>query len=207
MTAFNIIKSLTKRGNVVIGSGCYAAAIASSNPERVIKVGSSSNDPWLDYYYEIITKQQNNIAVPKVHSFYYDSANSYYVCIMERLAEHPEVTTAQIISDLCRDYTSHMIVREEFVAEANKYPTEIPDIEAIVSLLDSISDKTDSMGYMPRANTYDDCNEDFNGRRLDMHRGNFMYRDKVLVVTDPWCETNMDDVQNVSDWLESKTLC
>ena len=46
MTAYNLIKSLTKRGNTVIGSGCYAAAITmSTDPDKVIKIGNNVAKP------------------------------------------------------------------------------------------------------------------------------------------------------------------
>jgi hypothetical protein len=37
-----------------------------------------------------------------------------------------------------------------------------------------------------------------------MHRGNFMLRDSVLVVTDPWCNVDMEDVNDLSIWAEEQ---
>jgi hypothetical protein len=37
-------------------------------------------------------------------------------------------------------------------------------------------------------------------RKLDMHSGNFLYRDGAIVVTDPWCEADMSDITDVSNW-------
>ena len=86
MTAHRIIKSLVNRGNAVVGVGCYSAAMAcQSNYSQIIKVGTDMEDPWLDYYYEIIKPMQGNPFVPKVYSFYHDEANEYFICQMEKL--------------------------------------------------------------------------------------------------------------------------
>jgi hypothetical protein len=92
MTAHRIIKSLVNRGNAVVGVGCYSAAMAcQSNYSQIIKVGTDMEDPWLDYYYEIIKPMQGNPFVPKVYSFYHDEENNYFVCKMERLDPFDDV--------------------------------------------------------------------------------------------------------------------
>jgi len=38
--------------------------------------------------------------------------------------------------------------------------------------------------------------------KLDLHSGNVMFRGYELVITDPWCNVEMDDVPSVCDWAE-----
>lgn len=195
MTAFNIIKSLTKRGNVVLGAGCYAAAIDSKDTTQVIKIGNSMTDPWLDYYHLIINTKQNNPHVPNTKYFMCDASHSFYICIMERLEETSRVTNKRAIVDLCKDYTTRMITREEFLDFATKYPVAIPVPEMLAEVLEKISKHTEVFRY--GCDIPDDAH-----RRLDMHEGNFMFRGEVLVITDPWSEVDMDDIVDVSEWVE-----
>ena len=194
MTAFNVIKSLTKRGNVVIGSGCYAAAIGSANTSQIIKIGNSMNDPWLDYYHVIIKPNQANPHVPKIKHFMCDEQHSYYICIMERLDEEDFGTDKTAIAELCKDYTIRMITRKEFMDFAAKYKQAIPCAETLANLLDRIRERTGVLTY--------DEDHDSVTNRLDMHRGNFLFRNGLIVVTDPWCESDMSDVVDVSDWVD-----
>jgi hypothetical protein len=197
MTAFNLIKSLTKRGNVVIGSGCYAAAIDSKDRSQIIKIGNSMNDPWLDYYHGIIKNNQANTHVPKVKHFMYDEKHNYYICIMERLEEENEHKSD--IASLCKDYTTRMITREEFVEYSAKFIKAIPCPDMLANLLDKIYEDTQVFGY----DDYDSSETITYLRKLDMHSGNFMFRNGVVVVTDPWCEADMSDLVDVSDWVEN----
>jgi hypothetical protein len=200
MTAFNLIKSLTKRGNVVLGAGCYAAAIGSANSSHIIKIGNSMDDPWLDYYHNIIKTNQANPYVPKIKHFMCDQEHNFYVCVMERLDEEASVNIDKnSLIELCKDYTTHMITREEFVDEVVKFPAAVPCPDMLANLLDKIHEGTDIFGY---GEDY----EDGHVRRLDMHRGNFMFRDNLLVVTDPWSEADMSDIQDVSNWVESESI-
>lgn len=197
MTAYNIIKSLTKQGNSVIGAGCYAAALSSRvDYNKIIKVGNNINDPWLDYY-EVIKANQNNPCVPRIYSFHIDVENGYYVCVMERLQDRGDSKETIEIAQLCKDYTQKWITRSEFVEAASKKPKTFPYPEYLADILDSISELTDVFGNEED----EECDDDVGGmRKLDMHCGNFLYRDGAIVVTDPWCEADMSDISDVSDW-------
>ena len=48
-TARNLIKNRIKAGNAVIGVGCYSAALTATDYNKVIKVGNTTSDPWLDF--------------------------------------------------------------------------------------------------------------------------------------------------------------
>jgi hypothetical protein len=54
-------------------------------------------------------------------------------------------------------------------------------------------------GYDEDSQGSDDTNY---SRKLDMHRGNFMFREGLVIVTDPWCEADMSDIVSVCDWVE-----
>jgi hypothetical protein len=202
MTAFNIIKSLTKQGNSIIGAGCYAAALSSRiDYNKIIKVGNNINDPWLDYY-EIIKANQHNPCVPRIYSFHIDASNGYYVCVMERLQDAYDTPNTKQNADLCKDYTQRWITREEFLEKSAKYPTVFPYPELLADLLDKIYEDTQFFS----TDDTDDFDGDIGGmRKLDMHSGNFLYRDGAIVVTDPWCEADMSDICDVSDWWADRT--
>jgi len=195
MTAFNIIKSLSKRGNAVIGSGCYAAAISANDNNKVIKIGNSINDPWLDYYRLIILPNQKNSCVPKVYSFYIDYENEYYVCIMERL----EDSTNTAAADLCKEYVCGWHTQKEFIQLAIKVKAIAAKVDELLFILNKIKEHTDIFE--------NDYSTDIGGtRKLDMHEGNFMFRNGLIVVTDPWCENDMADITDVSDWLSGRGI-
>lgn len=206
MTAYNIIKSMTKQGNAVIGTGCYAAALSSrADGNKIIKVGNNVNDPWLDYYI-IIKQNQHNPCVPRIHSFYMDRENSYYVCVMERLSDYNgNAYSGMANAELCKEYTQKWITREEFIEHASKLPTVFPYPEQLADLLDKISEQTDVFG---NEDDEIDWDEDMSGmRKLDMHDGNFLYRDGAIVVTDPWCEADMSDISDVNNWWDQLNPC
>lgn len=201
MTAFNLIKSLKKRGNVLLGSGCYAAAISSANSEQIIKIGNSTTDPWLDYYHIIVKTNQNNPHVPKVQSFMCDEEYNYYVCVMEKLENNASNYKTDAV-ELCKDYTTRLITYEEFIVHAKRFKKAIPNPDMLANLLDKIYEYTEVFTY--------DYGYEFseNARRLDMHKGNFLFRGDLLVVTDPWCENDMSDIVEVDAWvnrMSSKT--
>lgn len=197
MTAFNIIKSLTKRGNAVIGSGCYAAAISCASPDKIIKIGNSMSDPWLDYYDMIIKPNQKNPCVPKVHSFYEDKENEYYVCIMERLTDYAPRIDKDTAVELCKDYTTLHVEEEEFRVVAANTPGLCDNVDHLIFLLNKIREYTDEL--------VSSVSDGEGYRKLDMHAGNFLFRENQLVVTDPWCEVDMGDITDVSEWLDRTT--
>lgn len=200
MTAYNIIKSLTKQGNAVIGAGCYAAALSSRvDGNKVIKIGNNINDPWLDYY-QIIKENQHNPCVPRIHSFYIDVDNEYYVCVMEKLESREFGKLSQELADLCKEYVQGWYTRFEFMEFTKNYTTSIPYPEHLANLLETIREQTDIIDC-----DLTDDTEDLGGlKKLDMHQGNFLYRDNAIVVTDPWCEADMADINDVSDWWASR---
>jgi hypothetical protein len=193
MTAFNIVKSLRRRGNAIVGSGCYSTAVASADPRYIIKIGQSINDKWLDYYNLIVKSNMNNSCVPAVKTLYCDATYNYYVSIMERLQDsHRDYK----LEELCKDYVKGWFTEQEFVdlVAGNKH---ISSLDELLSVLNQIKKYTD---YFSES---DDVEITSDSRKLDMHSGNFMYRGKQLVIIDPWCGTDAKYITDMSDWLDS----
>lgn len=203
-TAFNLIKSMTKRGNVIIGSGCYAAALESlSDIDRVIKIGNNLNDPWIDYYEEVIKPNQHNPCVPKVFSLTIQRDHSYYVCVMERL-----VVNSSLSGDVykakaaIRDYVSGNLDRDEWLDIIVDFPRLVPHPAYMLRIMDEIRDRSD----LEDECDYDDWDDLWNVRRVDLHTDNILQRENgQLVITDPWChaEDLMTEVADVSHWIDS----
>lgn len=209
MTGHRIIRNLTRQGNAVLGVGCYSAALATrSNSDVAIKIGTNMDDPWLDYRGLVIDAYSNNPHVPHIHSFYSDSANEFYVCTMERLA--PTTYSDESLTDFIRDYVLGYHSEEEAIEFLDTYPTRVPNPQQLLEVVNAIKENTThaksgrpfGMGTTTYCESEQDDDDNCEGRRLDMHRGNFMLRGEVLVITDPWCNVNMDDIADLSQWAE-----
>jgi len=202
MPAHRIIKNMTKNGTRVLGVGCYSAVLASG-AEKVIKVGADMGDPWLDYYHMIVKPMQANNHIPKVHSFY--AEDSYYIASMERLEEVKPCTDAAELVDFIKDYIDTRSTEEEFRDTVTEFPKLVPNIEEFMQAVNTLkthtvfnSTKRDSEG-----NDMNDLWETgFDDRCLDLHTGNVMLRGDVLVITDPWCNIDMQDIPDLSCWAE-----
>lgn len=202
MTAYNLIKTLTKRGNSVIGSGCYAAALSSTvDCDKVIKIGNNTADPWLDYL-AIIKQNTQNPCVPRIHSFYLDTEHNFYVCVMERLKETVGDATAKAATELCKEFVESWHTDEDFLRLASAFQKQIPYPTHMLALLNMIKEQTDCF-KTDGVDSY--CNTP-NGRMLDLHDGNFMLRDGAIIVTDPWCEADMCDISDVTAWAEQNNI-
>lgn len=202
-TAFNVIKSFTKRGNVLIGAGCYAAALESkADIDKVIKIGNNLNDPWLDYYEEVIKTNQDNPCVPKVFSLKVQRSDGYYICIMERLVSSPFDTDIIKVKRAIRSYVLGDLTREEWLDEIIDHPKLIGHPGYMLKIMDEIRDRSDLDDEC-----YDDTDWDdmWNLRRVDLHSDNILQRaDGQLVITDPWChaEDLMTELVDVANWAE-----
>jgi len=108
-------------------------------------------------------------------------------------------------ADLCKEYTQKWITREEFIEHALKQPSVFPYPEHLADLLDKISDQTDVFGNEDDEIDWDDDMSCM--RKLDMHSGNFLYRDGAIIVTDPWCEADMSDISDVNHWWDQLNPC
>lgn len=202
MPAHKIIKNLTKKGTSVLGVGCYSAVLASGS-EKVIKVGADMGDPWLDYYHMIVKPMQANTHVPKIHSFY--AEDSYYIASMERLEEVKPCTDAANLVDFIKDYIDTRSTEEEFRQTITEFPKLVPNIEEFMQAVNKLKEYTvfNSTKRDAEGNDMNDLWEQgFEDRCLDLHTGNVMLRGNVLVITDPWCNIDMQDIPDLSCWAE-----
>ena len=201
-TAFNLIKNTAKAGNTVLGVGCYSAVlIKKSNEAQVIKIGTCMEDPWLTYYHDIIAHNQDNPFVPKVYSF--RQFDDYYIAIMEHL--EPAINDE---GECVRDYMHGNVDWSEadFIDCFIGYGYSTKECNQLLDLVTKIHELTDCY-------TEEDCNhvetvhseEIWGYNKLDLHHNNFMTRDGMkLVIIDPWCNVNVEDVPSAEDWYERR---
>lgn len=199
MTGHRIIKNLTKRGNTVLGIGAYSAALSASNGIDAIKVGTNIDDPWIDFKQLVVDELATNAHLPNIKSFYSDSNSEFYVCVMERLQPALHNSEYTEIIDACSNYVSGYVTKKDFISLVPKNSAIVPSRKELLAALNLIKKYTTHIcgDYL------DDDSED---RMLDMHHGNFMLRDGVLVITDPWCNVCMEDVVDLTIWADEQNI-
>lgn len=190
MSGYRVIKKLTAQGNVVIGAGCYSAAIKTRN-DTVLKVGTTLEDPWLDFY-EDVAKDSNNPHLIKVYKLTLDKGYYYYVAYTELLQARPESETAKLnhfkLSSCINDYIYESDSTDNIISKLKKYHSvTVPNPEVFLHLIDKLKSRVPD------------------GCRMDLHCNNFMYRGNIAVIIDPWCEQDIPDEQNVEEWLEESS--
>jgi hypothetical protein len=203
MTGHRIIKNLTKRGNSVLGVGVYSAALAASNGVDAIKIGTNMDDPWLDFKALVVDKLQSNTHLPSIKSFYIDNSSEFFVCVMEKLDSVQPATDATKLIDYCKEYVEGYHSDDDLVGYAENYNQLVPNTKELLEVLKLIKTYTTHFNHSSYSDD-EDYEPTYDGRKLDMHSGNFMLRDGVLVVTDPWCNVSMDSVQDLSLWAEEQ---
>ena len=202
-TAYNIMKNTARAGNAVIGIGCYSAVMEKrNNDSEVIKISNNAFDPWLHYYEKVIKPLafEGNPCVPRIHSFYIDHQNDYYIATMERL----ESNTWSNHFEWVREY----IVDEcewRFRQYMDEHPLVFPYPNAMIRLCDEIRKWTDAIteGDCGDIRETWDWDEVHHAVKLDLHCANFMFREEQLVITDPYSNVDMDDVCSVEDCAEN----
>ena len=221
-TARTIIKNRVKAGNTVIGVGCYSAAIETRSDDKVLKVGNTTCDPWLQFYERVIKVNPTNPHLPKVHSIHVDHQNDYYVAVVEKLYEHYE----RWMGDRCGEDMLEETVRRccsdaSFNREKMNY--ELEACETCYGEYDSVQLYTAcrqirdlvSMSYQDA-----DCDceyyleEDeecphsgYERLSVDLHTNNILYRkDGTLVINDPVCDADMEDVDDLSIWADDMEI-
>ena len=214
-TARTIIKNRIKAGNTVIGVGCYSAALTATDEDKVIKVGNTTCDPWLEYYERVIKINPNNPHLPKVHSIHVDSDNDYYVAVVEKLFEHDERFMGDICGpDLLEETVRNCCVDSSYDSAKMHYELEACELcygEYDSFQLYSACRQIRDMIRMSYREDVCDCEYydeecDHTGHEtlsVDLHTNNILYRkDGTLVINDPVCDADMDDVDDLSTWAD-----
>ena len=210
-TAFKILKNSARAGNPILGAGVYSAVLQHGSDWecKVIKIGNSVYDPWLDYV-EFMKPLGDNPHLPLVNRLYVDERNEFYVANMERLQKEPydddlfdnnPDDAVYDYSDLATAISQTIIgtqTRKEFKAQWSFVETELfpAGFSAFFEVLDLIEDHTDSFTFDDEGETYGSA------RKLDIHSANIMFRNNCVVITDPWCEVNLDDVSSMEQYIE-----
>lgn len=194
MSAHNLIKSYLRRATCdsLLGVGCYSAVLRANNSkDQVIKIGSRADDPWVDYYHEIV-KGMNTIHTPKVHRFYRDTTSGFYIAIMEELSPLGQESINFI--SYVREYAEEEIGYADLLEKA-KSMKSIPSAESFIDFIDYLIARTTVI----QRGGCDDY--DMDSRTLDIHQGNWMLRrDGTLVLIDPWSEYEID--VDLERWAE-----
>lgn len=219
-TARNLIKNRIKAGNTVIGVGCYSAALTATQTDKVIKVGNTTDDPWLDFYDEVIKHNPKNIHLPKVYNIHVDHDNDYYVAVVEKLYEHNDRFMGDIdgtdqLEDVVVECINDRSVSQfDFFVALDDCRTCYGEFDeyqlyaACNQIQDLIRRSWSDWGYC-------ECGVDEDGScecgserlSLDLHTSNILYReDGTLVINDPVCDTDMEDVDDLSNWADEQEL-
>ena len=204
-TARNIIKKrLKKHGNTLLGVGVYSAVIdQGSKQNKVIKIGNTLTDPWLDYYQNAIACS-NNPHFPTVYSFHHDQSNEYYVAVVEKLLpEHPEgnATNSNLscLQEIFRIHagsqSDYETFKDEIWANADTFNGSFyTDVEQLWSAIYAIKQlRDDTWNYETEEYEY----------AVDMHAGNLMFRqDGTLVLNDPLSDTEIEFEDDLAQWAD-----
>jgi hypothetical protein len=209
-TAYKVLKNTAKAGNSIIGAGVYSAVLQHGAPYlgKVIKISNSIQDPWLDYYYDIISCNKGNPHVPKVDKVYTDFYNEYYVVNMEELSPYAwdfeddedgfdRAGLAESISELIKDEVTEAEFADTWVEfEQDVFPEGFKQFFQITrQLRDQTDIKCDD------DHSWND-HPDEETRKLDLHAANIMFRNNAVVITDPWCNLAVDDHPSMETYVE-----
>lgn len=197
--AYKVLKNTAKAGNAIIGAGVYSAVLQSGEAwkEKVIKIGNTTTDPWLDYASSEIIN--HNIHTPRIDRLYVDPAGEYYVANMEQLDTHEDFDMKEEICDSIRNLVMGEETKEEFRETWAEYSEFFPcGLDHFFELTDQLERETDCFTLDDEAE-WDGVD---NARKLDLHSGNIMFRNNCVVITDPWCNANVDDHPSMEGYIE-----
>lgn len=214
MTAYRVLKNTEKAGNSIIGVGCYSAVLKQGRPWecKVVKIANTVQDPWLDYYHEVVQSHKDNIHVPAIHKLYVDEESNYYVANMEELSS--ECWDLEDCDDEWDRYTfaedvSQVIIGEitekEFKSAWREYKCVLfpKGFKHFFAVIDTLRDCTD---VATDEDIYENCQPPEETRKLDIHAGNIMFRNGAVVITDPWCNLTVDDHPSMETYVEESSM-
>ena len=220
-TARNIIKNRIRAGNTLLGVGCYSAAILpkKKNANKVIKVGNTVDDPWLDFYERSVLRYPDNPYFPKVYDFHIDYDNDYYVAVVERLnSVHDCPARNESLEELISQWCKHGIELHSLQSLSADHDVNTTRLHEAVNSIHEIFVHDSEPAYEcdgecePAKDSYNeeegysedyDCGCVESNFNIDLHSGNFMYReDGTIVINDPLCHSDMDDIDDISTWAD-----
>lgn len=180
MTPHRFIERLQRRGFQLLGAGAFSSVLGKPGSNRVIKVGRSPPEGWIDYVMWADAAGYAGSFAPKVYSIkvhedtfigprqmWEQADQSWYVAVMERL----DCTLSNDRRETGRDVTRKVmremsnIINGGFGGQPDRAAlhTHCPGAEAFA---DALRASQLSMGW-------------------DLHDGNWMLRGDAIVLTDP----------------------
>ena len=206
--AYKVLKNTAKAGNAIIGAGVYSAVLQHGKPFecKVIKIGNTTFDPWLDYI-ELSKPLGENCHAPLIHNMHVDHANEYYVATMEQLTADPidfdsdEISRydlANSISELILGEKSQTDFEEEW--EEYQYDLFPWGFDSFFYLTDMLIHQTDCFTSEDEEAVPHEDTASF--RKLDLHAGNIMFRNNTVVITDPWCNCEVEDHPSMESYID-----
>ena len=154
-----------------IGSGVYGTVYGCKDKDWVYKVGDlSDNDGYLSYLTQLSNLKEHNPFTPKIYGvrFYVGKYFSGFVVAMERLKPIPQRGRGKVwaLSDFIEGNGSSDLKRVNDLSELG-VKVEFPKpLEEVIGLLRRAKKQSKWASW-------------------DLHMGNFMMRDRQLVITDP----------------------
>jgi len=143
-------------------------------------------DPWLNYC-AVVEQYKDNAHVPQIHKLTMNS--DYYVAVVEKLT-HWSYQSQKDLIDLCNSFCNNEITSKQLEIELEEYAEAVPNPGKLIEILKSIK-------------RFADNNDDV---VIDLHSHNIMFRDEIIVITDPIAEKDVSADEGVIDWLECAGL-
>ena len=88
---------------------------------KVIKISNTTDDPWLDYYHDIIKCNRGQPHVPNIDKVYIDHYYEYYVANMENSPacdfDDCDGFDRHYLADTIRDLIQGELTEEEFAVD------------------------------------------------------------------------------------------
>ena len=206
--AYKVLKNTAKAGNAIIGAGVYSAVLQHGKPFecKVIKIGNTTFDPWVDYI-EFCKDLGEHCHTPLIYKMNVDHSNDYYVATMEHLTADPidfddeeisRYTLAESISNLVLGSISE----EEFVEEWEEYQFELFPwgFDTFFDLKNTIEEWTDCFTEEDKEEVSYEDTASF--RKIDLHAANIMFRNNTVVITDPWCNCEVEDHPSMETYID-----
>tara|TARA_Y100000287_G_C14222661_1_gene357206 strand:- start:32 stop:706 length:675 start_codon:yes stop_codon:yes gene_type:complete len=207
-TALKVLKNTAKAGNAIIGAGVYSAVLQHGKPYecKVIKIGNTTFDPWIDYI-EFCKDLGENCHTPLIYNMHVDHSNDYYVATMEHLTADPidfddEEISRYALAESISKLILGTISEEEFEEEWEEYQFELFPwgFDTFFDLKNTIEKKTDCFTSEDEEEVpYEDT---ASYRKIDLHAANIMFRNNTVVITDPWCNCEVEDHPSMETYID-----
>ena len=152
----------------------------------------------------------------KVRCIDYD--NDYYVAVVEKLDPVVDCSARnESLEELISQWCKHGIELHSLQSLSADHDVNTTRLHEAVNSIHEIFVHDSEPAYecngecQPSIDSYNeeegyddyDCECVDNNFNIDLHSGNFMYReDGTIVINDPLCHSEMDDIDDISTWAD-----